>query len=312
MGPLSAVERFSTRLVPPPRRQRFWREVVAEAFPGMTAHAPEGIKADLARWSLGGVGLARARSERAQVSRVATDGDERHLLLHLLHRGSMTMLHGDRSSTARIGDIVIADDRHPYAIDISQYNDCLILQVPIAMMGDDIAGRDWHGCLMPSTNPNVLFLAHVLHGLWSQRDQFADLDDDAGVLLADAARMLCRRSTLERPAIQLPRSPVDYVLEHLGNPDLGTALIGQALDLSPRAVQKSFVRHVGLTPTAFITARRLERAAALLAREDGRTITDVAFEVGFNDSAFFTRCFRRHFGVAPSQWRSGNGRSLAS
>jgi len=310
--PLSAVERFSTRLVPPPRRQRFWREVVAEAFPGMTAHAPEGIKADLARWSLGGVGLARARSERAQVSRIATDGEERHLLLHLLHRGSVTMLHGDRSSIARVGDIVIADDRHPYSIDISQYNDCLILQIPVAMMGDDIAGRDWHGCLLPSTNPHVLFMAHMLHGLWSQRDQFDHLDDDAGTLLADAAQMMCRRSTLERPSIHQLRSPIEYALEHLGNPDLGTALIGQALNLSPRAVQKNFVRQVGLTPTAFITVRRLERAAALLACDDGRTITDVAFEVGFNDSAFFTRCFRKHFGVAPSQWRSTNGRSLAS
>ncbi|MEG8220613.1 helix-turn-helix transcriptional regulator [Sphingomonas sp. HH69] len=309
---MSAVERFSTRLVPPQSRQLFWREVVAEAFPGMTAHAPEGIKAELARWSLGGVGFARARSERAQVSRVVTEGEERHLLLHLLHRGSMTMIHGDRSSMARVGDVVIADDRHPYAIDISQFNDCLILQVPVSMMGDDIAARDWHGCLVPSTNPHVLFLAHVLQGLWSQRDQLTALDDEAGVLLADAARLLCRRSVLDRPAIAMPRSPVDYALEHLGNPDLGTALICEALDLSPRAVQKSFFRHVGLTPTAFITTRRLERAAALLARDDGMTITDVAFDVGFSDSAFFTRCFRRHFGVSPSQWRSGQGGSLLS
>lgn len=309
---MSAVERFSTRLVPPQSRQLFWREVVAEAFPGMTAHAPEGIKAELARWSLGGVGFARARSERAQVSRVVTEGEERHLLLHLLHRGSMTMIHGDRSSMARVGDVVIADDRHPYAIDISQFNDCLILQVPVSMMGDDIAARDWHGCLVPSTNPHFLFLAHVLQGLWSQRDQLAALDDDAGVLLADAARLLCRRSVLDRPAIAMPRSPVDYALEHLGNPDLGTALICEALDLSPRAVQKSFFRHVGLTPTAFITTRRLERAAGLLARDDGMTITDIAFDVGFSDSAFFTRCFRRHFGVSPSQWRSGQGGSLLS
>jgi AraC-like DNA-binding protein len=42
------------------------------------------------------------------------------------------------------------------------------------------------------------------------------------------------------------------------------------------------------------------------------TITDVAFDVGFSDSAFFTRCFRRHFGVSPSQWRSGQGGSLLS
>lgn len=276
----------------------------------MTAHAPEGIRAELARWSLGGVGLARARSERAHVSRVATEGGGRHLLLHLLHRGSMTMIHDHQSSTARVGEVIIADDQRPYAIDISQFNDCLILQVPVEMMGPDVAGRDWHGCLLPSGDPHVAFLGHVLHGLWAQRDQFDDLDADAGVLLAGAARMLCRRGSPDRSTAQMPRSPVEYALEHLGNPDLGTALIGEALDLSARAVQKSFFRHVGLTPTAFITAQRLERAAALLAQDDGRTITDVAFEVGFNDSAFFTRCFRRRFGHSPSQWRHGGGHML--
>lgn len=306
------VERFSTRLVPPQRRHLFWRDVVADAFPGMTAHAPEGIRAELARWSLGPVGLARALSERAQVSRIATEGSGPHLLLHLLHRGSMTMIHGDHSSSARVGEILIADDRRDYAIDISHYNDCLILQVPMAMLGEDVSERDWHGCLLPAHDPNVAFLGHVLHGLWGQRGQFDALDDDAGVLLADAARMVCRRGSAYRPAIRPCRSPVDYALAHLGNPDLGTALIGEALGLSPRAVQKSFFRLIGQTPTAFITARRMERAADLLAVGDGRTITDIAFDVGFNDSAFFTRCFRRHFGAAPSQWRSGASGSSMS
>ncbi|WP_230461412.1 helix-turn-helix domain-containing protein [Sphingobium sp. CAP-1] len=52
--------------------------------------------------------------------------------------------------------------------------------------------------------------------------------------------------------------------------------------------------------------RRLERASAMLAAGDGRTITDIAFAVGFNDSAFFTRCFRRRYGASPSQWRQGS------
>ena len=305
------MERFSTRLVPHQRRHLFWRDVVAEAFPGMTLNAPEGIQADLSRCSFGQVGLARARSDRARLSRVASQGEERHLLLHLLHRGAITMTHGDRSSCGRVGDIIVADDTRPYAIDISPANDCLILQVPATIMGAEIAVRDWHGCLLPADNPNVAFLGHILRGLWSQRGHFDHLDDDAGLLLADAARMVCRSGPACQSAARPPRSPVDYALENLDNPDLGTALIGQALDLSARAVQKSFFRQVGLTPTAFITARRLQRAATLMARGEGQTITDIAFEVGFNDSAFFTRCFRRHFGLSPSQWRHKEGRTLS-
>lgn len=302
---MTAVERFSTRLVPHQRRHLFWRDVVAEAFPGMTVSASEGIQADLARCALGDVALVRARSDRARVSRIAHDGDHPHLLLHVLHRGTMTMIHGDHSCSGRVGEVIVADDSRPYAIDISQANDCLILEVPMAMMGVGMDVGQWHGALLPADNPNVAFLGHMLRGLWAQRDHFGDMDADTGVLLADAARMVCRRRSVEAPLVRPSRSPVEYAVEHLSDATLGTASIGEALGMSARAVQKSFFRHVGLTPTAFITTRRLERAATMLARSDRETITDIAFEVGFNDSAFFTRCFRRHFGLSPSQWRQG-------
>ncbi|MEJ7925717.1 AraC family transcriptional regulator [Sphingobium sp. AN641] len=303
----SVIERFSTRLVPHQRRRLFWRDVVANAFPGMTVDASEGIEADLARCSIGGVGLTRARSDRARVSRIASQNDDRHLLLHILRRGTMTMAHGDESGSARVGEIIVADDTRPYTIDISRSNDCLILQVPVRMMGEDVAARDWHGCLLPANDPNVAFLGHVLQGVWSQREHLADMDDDIGALMADAARMVCRRKPEGQPTSRPWRSPVHYALDNLGNPDLGTALIGEALDLSTRAVQKAFFRQVGLTPTTFITMQRLERATVLLARDDRQTITDIAFEVGFNDSAFFARCFRRQFGLSPSMWRSRKG-----
>lgn len=52
----------------------------------MIVNAPEGIRADLSRWRLGPVRLARARSGRAQVSRLANQ-DAHNLVLHLQRRG---------------------------------------------------------------------------------------------------------------------------------------------------------------------------------------------------------------------------------
>ncbi|KQN00122.1 AraC family transcriptional regulator [Sphingobium sp. Leaf26] len=306
---MSVIEHFSTRLVPAPRRHIVWQKIVADAFPGMTTHAPEGIRAELAHLSLGPIGLARALSDRAQVSRIGTEEGGPHLLLHLLRRGTMVMRHGDHQVTAGPGDIVIADDRRAYAFDISRSNDCMILQFPLALLTYGMPLRDWHGQWLPSHDPQIGLLFHLLQGLWMQREKFDELDADTGALLVDAARMACRRAVrLDAPASHLS-SPVDFALAHLDHPELNTALISTALNLSERAVQKSFFRNVGQTPTAFIMTKRLERASAMLAAGDGRTITDIAFEVGYNDSAFFTRCFRRRYGASPSQWRH---RSLLS
>src|SRR3546814_6387914 len=60
----------------------------------------------------------------------------------------------------------------------------------------------------------------------------------------------------------------------------------------------------GQTPTAFITERRLEQSARLIANAEAATITEIALDVGFNDPGFFSRCFRRRFGLSPTEWRS--------
>jgi AraC-like DNA-binding protein len=288
--------------VPLQRRHLFWRDIVAEAFPGMTAIAPEGIRADLARWHLGPVGLARARSARAQVRREG-NRDGHNLLLHLQRRGRLTMLHGEAAVSGGMGDILIADDSRPYAIDISDANECLILQVPAVLLADGIALGTLHGRLLPAQDPHVAFLNHMLIGLWDQRALLGDVDDGVGELLVDATRLVCRQQRGTGVRETGAETPVAYALRHLADPELGTASLCAATGLSPRAVQKAFLRETGLTPTAFVTERRLARAAELLVTEPGRSVTDIAFALGFNDAAFFSRCFRRRFGTSPRAWR---------
>ncbi|MEP6868123.1 MAG: helix-turn-helix transcriptional regulator [Novosphingobium sp.] len=300
---MSAVERFSTRLVPIPRRQLYWRELVAETFPGMVADVPEGIMATLARWSLGQIGLAHALSERAHITRSGVIDQARNFVFHFQRRGSLTITHDGESTTARSGDVIIADDSRPYVVDISGQNDCLILQIPDFMLGEKFASGSWHGQLLCTEDPHVSILRRMIEGLWHERDMLDQVDQEFDGIVASAARIACTNAGRGGGQGNVGRSPLDYALHNLADPELGTARISEATGLSPRAVQKAFLRHVGVTPTAFITERRLQRAAELLGRSDERTITDVAFEVGFSDSAFFSRCFRRRFGEAPRQWR---------
>ncbi len=95
------------------------------------------------------------------------------------------------------------------------------------------------------------------------------------------------------------------VLRHLDDPALGPDLLARALGVSRRTLYLLFRRH-GTTPAAFILETRLQRCRAAI--EDPvrpqRTLTEIAYDHGFSDSAYFSRAFRAHFGVCPSDWRS--------
>ena len=76
----------------------------------------------------------------------------------------------------------------------------------------------------------------------------------------------------------------------------------RAAGLSPYHFLRLFSRVLGVTPHQYLVRSRLRHAARLLA-DDGRPITEVAFEVGFGDLSNFVRTFHRAAGVSPRRFR---------
>jgi len=46
---------------------------------------------------------------------------------------------------------------------------------------------------------------------------------------------------------------------------------------------------------------RLKKAAEMIQKKTGN-IADISFQVGFNSPAYFTKCFKSHFGCSPRQY----------
>ena len=63
-----------------------------------------------------------------------------------------------------------------------------------------------------------------------------------------------------------------------------------------------FTKALGVTPHQYLLRSRLRHAARLLAGDD-RSITDIAYDVGFGDLSNFVRTFRRAAGVSPRDFR---------
>ena len=72
--------------------------------------------------------------------------------------------------------------------------------------------------------------------------------------------------------------------------------------LSPFHFIRSFKRSVGRPPHQYLTNIRMERARVLL-KTTNLTITDVAFETGYQSSGHFASIFRRHYGMTPTAYR---------
>jgi AraC-like DNA-binding protein len=89
-------------------------------------------------------------------------------------------------------------------------------------------------------------------------------------------------------------------------PDLHSGTVARALRLSPRYLQKIFADR-GETLSRVIKVRRIAEARRLLERNESRkpSVAQVAYAVGFDDIAHFSRAFREITGMAPSTYRGG-------
>lgn len=72
--------------------------------------------------------------------------------------------------------------------------------------------------------------------------------------------------------------------------------------LSQRHFSRVFLECVGRPPIDHLMHVRCQKAAELLKGTD-RTITDIAFDCGFSDSNYFTRCFKKTLDMTPKQYR---------
>lgn len=85
--------------------------------------------------------------------------------------------------------------------------------------------------------------------------------------------------------------------------DLTLAQLASSVGLSPFHFCRAFKESVGVAPHRYQMMLRAERARAMLESTD-KSITDIAFTVGYGSSQALARVFRREFGVSPSDYRS--------
>lgn len=88
------------------------------------------------------------------------------------------------------------------------------------------------------------------------------------------------------------------------------AKLAVAAGVSRSALAERFMTLVGQPPMQYLLQWRMQLGARAL--EEGRKVTNVAYDVGYESEAAFSRAFKKLTGISPGAWRSRETRPLRS
>ena len=106
---------------------------------------------------------------------------------------------------------------------------------------------------------------------------------------------------------KLVENAIKYVEANIGRCDLSVEELSRGLGMSRVHLYKKLLQITGKTPIEFIRVIRLKRAAQML-RESQQNVSEIAYQLGFNNPKYFSKYFKDEFGVLPSVYQEREGK----
>ena len=132
-------------------------------------------------------------------------------------------------------------------------------------------------------------------------------------------RELVRRHFLESPFAKsetLTYSKADenfmckldqYIMQHLEQAELSVKEMAEEMCMSSSNLFRKLKAITGKSPNEYLRIKRLKKAAELL-QQNEYGVTEISLLVGFSSSTYFSSCFKKQFGVTPTDFREGEGK----
>jgi YesN/AraC family two-component response regulator len=95
--------------------------------------------------------------------------------------------------------------------------------------------------------------------------------------------------------------------ENMSNPEFNITQFSSRMNMSRVQLHRKLIALFNLSATAFIRTCRINEAARLFRTRSGN-VTEVAYDVGFNNLSYFSKCFQKQFGMNPSEYLADTGR----
>ncbi|WP_027856847.1 AraC-like ligand-binding domain-containing protein [Marinobacterium jannaschii] len=307
---------YSTHLLPPRDRQRYWQEVIGNTyFPlDLSFRNARDFHGQLSQWSFGTLGVSHLSSSATCFSRNQhqIDRSESYFLITMPTQAPVQFSQAGHSVVCNPGAFILERSDLPYTFSFSHDNLLWVLRVPMSMLSSRVRDPE-----------RYLYMEF-------------DRQKGAGALFADFMKSLVRQSPYTDEASQallggqlielltLSLQNDDRILmsneaslrnAHLRNiervvrdniqrPELSPDMIANACHISTRYLHKLF-KDSDQTVSQWIKELRLQAALNDIRIDSGQTtLAEIAYRWGFTDQAHFCRLFKARFGCSPREMRN--------
>jgi AraC-like DNA-binding protein len=306
---------MDTDEVSPRDRVPYWTDWIARLFHGLQSdlYGDTDMRSRIASLHAGDVILTRLESNRHRVTRSAAavrGSDLGYLKIVAPFHGCAGVEQKGREAWVTPGEWSIYDTTDTYAVSNPVPVEHLIVMVPRADLAERGLAIDELMARRLGGQGGIARVAlETMRSAW--RELPAMNEDSArqlGALITQCVHLslldLAGRGTAATQREALRERIKQHVMRHLADPGLSVDEIARALNCSRRHLYNAFADEPDGV-AGYLLARRLEacRAAFDDTRLAERSITEIALAHGFSNMAHFSRVFRAHVGLSPSEYR---------
>jgi AraC family transcriptional activator of tynA and feaB len=294
-----------------------WRSAAGTLFPGLTVEAlPSDPSCGFIEGSAFGQGqLWRILSPPLCVHYVPVELSRSQPVFSVMLQieGSTGVRQCGRRATLGVDDLCLLDGVVPFELEVSDPGSKVVfLRIPRELVLSRYPYLETRTAqTLDREETGTVLLRQMLKGLLESTPFLSE--EQRSVAL------VCAAHSLGIPKIPVPpqaeevhwrvRNALDYIDANLSDPSLDARRVAQKQGVSRRWLDEVLLQTIGTTLAAQIWSRRLSQAAWDLrdCAHASRTVTHIAFSLGFADAAHFARAFKRKYGCSPSEWRARGG-----
>lgn len=139
-----------------------------------------------------------------------------------------------------------------------------------------------------------------------ERARIRELDDLPGIrgwIAAELRRLLRRGHPVYWDSRALIRDLKDYVARHFTSEEMTLGLLSSKFGMNVYQICRLFKSEFGTNFHVFLTELKMEKAKEYL-RRTAMPVQDIAFLVGYKETKYFFKVFKKNVGLTPSEYRS--------
>jgi len=320
---MTPSQSMSTDMFPSRERPLVWADWISGHFGGLDSdlYGDSSFDGRVLSNRAGDVVLTKLEANRHRVmrsSKMARTAENSYLKIVAPWQGSAAVEQHGRQAWVRPGGWAIYDTTGSYEVANPEQVEHLIVMLPKAHLLE--RGLRLEPLMARHVGGSKGISRLALEAMRSTWQELPAMSEQAARGAGEAIVDLVRLSLLELAGRSTGTTQMEafrdrirgYIGHHLRDPALSIERIAVALNCSKRHLHNAFTEEEG-TLALYILRRRLQACMRDLSNPEltARTLTEIALSWGFNQSAHFSRVFREHTGLSPSDYRRLQRRNAA-